>query len=808
MRIKEVMFVLLIAGLQFGTIQEANAAESFVVSDIELVGLQRISEGTVLNYLPVREGDTVTPDDVSSSIRALFRSGFFNDVAVRRDGTALIFVVQERPTIAEFNITGNKDIETEQLEKILRGEGMATGRVFERSVLDAVTSELERMYHSRGKYNVIIDYIVDELANNLVEIDLDIKEGQVSRIKAINIVGNEQFDDERLFEEIELKPSSFWSFISSDDQYAREKLLGDIESLKSFYLDRGYADFQVENIQVSLSPDKQDVFLTFILAEGDIYTVSGSELMGNLIVPAEQLERMILLKPGETFSQRMAEAGAQFMARRLEAEGYAFADVEPVPDVNREDRTVNVIYRVDPGRRIGVRSVVFKGAPGTNDEVYRRQMRQFEGAWLSNARLERSKVRIERMPFVERVESETVPVDGEDDLVDVEFNIAERSAGEFQVGVGYAGSATGLMGNVAVSHANFLGSGESVKLDLSSTSFQKTFSVTHGDPYSTIDGINRNTSVYYIERDSLARGFEQFTTETIGLSLDYTYPVSEYASVGWGVQASSNEVATQIPGASLSLENFMLDPAHGDVTLIPLVPRQEFPNIPAYLAGLDYTEFGVSLRAGYDSRNRSIFATRGAQRSLRFTLVGAPGDIEYYSLNTTMRDFFGLGAGHTLTTRLDLALTDTYGSSSALPPSRRLLAGGFDTIRAFRESYLGPRDVNVFDPNTGELIHVGTGTPIGGKFRTFVQAELLLPNYFADDPDAPAESSQFGIFIDAGNLYESPSDFTFDDWRVSAGIAATFLTPVGALRFAFGVPISYEDGDELERFQFTIGSIF
>ncbi|MDX1443409.1 MAG: outer membrane protein assembly factor BamA [Gammaproteobacteria bacterium] len=806
MRIKQAILALAaVTVLALAISPVAKAAESFTVADIRFVGIQRISEGTALNYLPVREGDTVTSDDVRSSIRALFRAGFFEDVQARRDGNTLIFVVKERPTIAEFDISGNKEIKTEQLEQIMRSQGLTPGRILDRSILDLMKTELIRQYHSRGRYNVIINFAVQELPNNLAEIDLIIREGETSRIKDINFVGNHAFDEDRLREEMELDSTNFWSWIASDDKYAREQLVGDLEAIESFYLNRGYADFRVDDVIVSLSPLKQNVYLTIKIEEGDVYTVEESKILGNLIVPVEELRRYIVLKPGETFSQAMAEASAQFMAQRLEAEGYAFAEINPVPQVDRETRKVTVVYQVDPGRRVGVRSVMFEGAPGTNDEVYRRQMRQFEGAWLSNARVERSKVRIERLPFVEKVETETVPVQGRDDLVDVKFNIKERSAGEFQVGVGYAGSATGIIGNASISHANFMGSGERIKMDLQSTSYQKVLSLSHSDPYSTINGITQNVSLFYSDQDSLARGFEDFASTSFGGGIDFIYPVSEFASIGWGVNVSKNEVSSQdsliSPVISIPVRDFLTDPAHGDVTILPLTPDLTFLK-------LEYTDFVLSLRAGYDSRNRSIFATRGSQRTIRTQVSGYPGDVQYYGITGEMRDFFGLGGGYTLTTLLDVGYIDTYGESSALPPSKRLFAGGFDTIRGFRQRYLGPIDRNVFDPDTGELVHRGTGTPVGGKLRTFLQTELLLPNFTADDPTTPAESAQFSLFVDAGNLYREPEDFDVSTWRVSAGVAATFLTPVGALRFSYGIPIETQPGDELERVQFTIGSVF
>lgn len=796
--IRQLLFVTLIA---VAAAQNAYAADAFVVSDIEMVGLQRISEGTVLNYLPIREGETVTNEDVRLAVRSLFRAGFFEDIRVRRDGGTVIFDFDERPTIAEFTISGNKDIETEQLQRIMRSQGLAEGRVFNASTLEAMEAELEGVYQSRGKYNAIVESSVERLPNNLVEVAVTIKEGSVSRIAGINMVGNEVFPDQRLKDEIELKPSHFWSWLQADDKYSREALVGDIEKLRSFYYDRGYADFEAENVQVSLSPDKRDVFLTLGLREGDVYTVSENQLRGEMIVPVEELEQYILLKPEQTFSMRLAEAGAQFMVQRLELEGYAFAEVEPVPEVDRDSKTVKITYTVNPGRRAYVRSIVFKGAPGTNDDVFRREMRVFEGAWLNNARVERSKVRLERLPYVESVQVETQPVQGSPDLVDVIYDIKERNAGEFQVGVGYAGSATGIIGNVSVSHTNFLGTGDQVNFALVSSNYSKSLSVTHRDPYATIDGISRSLSVFYRDSNSLGRRLEQFDTTSYGGGVDYAYPISEYSSIGWGISASRNDVSSQSPGASYLVEQFLTDPAHGDVTISPLGPGLD-------LLKLTYNEMVLNGRYVFDSRNRAIFATRGQRRELSLALATAPGDVEYYQGKFEQRNFFPLGGGFTITTNMDIAVAEPVGDSNELPPGKRFMAGGFDTIRGFRESYLGPRDENVFDED-GNLIHAATNNyPVGGRLRTFFQGELLLPKFTGDDPAAPPENSQFSVFVDTGYVFSDVDQFDFDEFRVSAGVAGTFLTPVGALRFGLGVPIVRKDGDELERIQFTIGSVF
>lgn len=796
-----------LVGVALLAAQPLLAANAFNVTAIEMTGLARISEGTVLNYLPIREGDTVTAEDVRLAVRSLFRAGFFRDIEVRRDGGTLIFVFQERPTIARFTMSGNKDIETPQLESILREQGLAEGRVLNRSTLEMMQEELERVYQSRGKYNAIVETNVEELENNLVEVSLDIKEGLVSRIEQVNIVGNEVFPEERLKEEMKLKASHFWSWFKSDDKYSREALVGDIEALRSFYLDRGYADFDIQGAQVSLSPNKREVYITLNVHEGDVYKVESSALRGELIVPQEELERLILLESGETFSMRIAEAGAQLMVRRLEAEGYAFAEVQPVPRVDRENKTVEVIYSVNPGRRAYVRSVVFNGAPGTNDEVFRREMRVFEGAWLNNARVERSKVRLQRLPYVEKVDVETRPVPGSPDEVDVLFDITERRAGEFQFGVGYAGSATGIIGNVSVSHTNFLGTGDSVQFALQTSSFSRSLSLSHRDPYATIDGISRSLSMFYRDSSSLGRSFEQFDSTSFGGGVDYSYPISEYSSIGWGFGASRNDVSslridpsTGTPSSSYVVEQFLLNPMHGDVTIIPLNAERD-------MLKLSYNELVLNGRYVFDSRNRGIFATRGMRRELSLGVATSPGDITYYQGLIEQRNFFPLGAGYTLTTNFNIGIVKPLGDTETLPPNKRFMAGGFDTIRGFRESYLGPRDESIFDED-GNLVHLGTGYPVGGRLRTFAQAELLLPNFTADDPLAPPESAQFSVFVDTGYLFPRVSDFDISEFRLSAGVAMTFLSPIGALRLGFGVPIIEEEGDELERIQFTIGSVF
>ncbi|MDX1454947.1 MAG: outer membrane protein assembly factor BamA [Gammaproteobacteria bacterium] len=782
----------------------ASAQEAFVLEDIEIAGLLRISEGTVLNYLPLTPGDTVGRDDIQVAVRSLFRAGFFKDIAVRRDGNVLIFVVEERPSIAAFEVIGNKDIETPVLMQILRSEGLAEGRVFDRSVLEGMETEIYRVYHSRGKYSVHINTQVKELPNNLVDVSIGINEGALASIRDINIIGNEVFSDELLLEQMQLEVSGFWSWTDDADKYSREALVGDLEALRSYYLDRGYADFNIIDVLVSLSDDREDVFLTLRVEEGDVYTVESSEFRGDLKTDEEALRSMIILKDGETFSMQLAEAGAIFMTRTFESRGYAFAEVEPVPEVDRENKTVKVVYQIDTGARTFARNIIFKGAPKTNDEVFRREMRQFESAWLSNALIERGKVRLERLPFVESVQSGTEPVVGEGDLVDVTYEIKERSAGNFLVGVGFGGSATGTLLNASVTHANFMGTGERVQVAAVSSSFSKQLVLSHTDPYSTINGVSRTLELIYRSSDSFGRGLEEFNTETYGAAADFSWPISEYEYFGVGLSANVNELtgtdSAGQGGSSLTITNFITDPAHGETRSVPLNPTID-------LIGIKYTDVNATASYSYDTRNRSIFATRGRQRILSVTAAGAPGDVDYYRGRISQRDFFPIGAGFTLTTIGTIRFADTYGETSELPPGQRFFAGGFDTIRGFRESYLGPRDETTYDAD-GNVAHIGTGFPTGGKLSTFAQVELLLPNYGAEDPTTPPENTQFSLFFDTGSLYEEFDDFDVDQFRTSAGVAATFLTPIGALRFSYGYPLRTRDGDRTERIQFTVGQVF
>src|SRR5438105_7022589 len=473
----------------------AGAAD-FVVGDIRVEGLQRVSEGTVYNYLPVNIGDHLTPQRAREAIRALYATGFFRDVQPRRDGNTLIVVVLERPSIESFEITGNKDIKTEDLQKSLRNVGLATGKTFDRSVLEDVTQYLTDQYFSRGKYGVRIDPHVEEESGNRVKIKIDIKEGKRAKIRQINLVGDTRFRQKEVLDSFELKTPNWLSWYKQDDRYSRESLQGDLEKLRNFYMDRGYANFQLDSTQVAITPEKEDIFITVNINEGQVYKVSQIKLAGTFVVPQRELEQLLLIHPGATVNRKLITASKELMQNRMGRDGYAFAKVEPVPTADNANHTVSLTFFVDPGNRVYVRNISFSGANRVNDEVLRREMRQLEGGWLSNTSLEPSNQRIQRLPYVKSVEFETTPVAGSPDLVDVNYKIEEGPASQLSGGIGYSETYKFML-NGSYADADFLGTGERIAVNLNGGAFQKVYSVSHTNPYTNIDNLQRTISVTY-----------------------------------------------------------------------------------------------------------------------------------------------------------------------------------------------------------------------------------------------------------------------------------------------------------------------
>jgi len=777
---------------------------AFTVGDIRIEGLQRISEGTVFNYLPVNIGDRLDQRRIDEALRAIYATGFFRDVELRRDGGTLIIVVLERPSIESFTIEGNKDIKTEDLEKSLRNVGLARGKTFNQSTLDEVERFLTDQYYSRGKYGVRVDTRVDELEDNRVRIAIDIVEGKRSRIRQINVVGNEAFDDDELLEILKLRTPNWLSWYRQDDRYSREELSGDLEKLRSWYLDRGYANFEIDSTQVAIAPDREDMFITVNVKEGEVFRISDVKIAGNLVVPEEELLALVQVRRGDVFSQRMLTATTELMAFRLGQDGYAFAKIDPVPQLNPETQEIGITFLVDPGQRAYVRRINFSGSTGINDDVLRREMRQMEGGYLSNAAVERSKLRLQRLPFIESVEVETTPVPGSPDLVDVDFNVKEGLPGQFSGGIGYSESQSVLL-NGSFVHSNFLGTGNRVAAEINAGQYSKVFSVSHTDPYRTVDGVSRTLSATWRSINQFTSASSDFETETGTLAADYGWPISEFQSVRAGLAVQRSDLVTDPNGSSREAVEWVRN--NGNT----YTERVSFgvPPIATEFYGTEFDTFSLSLGWGFDSRNRGIFADRGARHrlNLNYTLPGS--DVEFYTVNYDYLQFLPLSKWFTVLNSFELGYGFDIGDTTSIPPYRRFFGGGPESVRGFRESRLGPRD--------------SFGNPYGGNLKITNQFELLLPM-----PDKWRNSARFSVFFDAGNVFSTDSvtfvgrdgvtpvdyDFSLDDIKYSTGVAVQWLAPLGVFRFSYAVPLNDEKssgveyGDETEGFQFSIGQAF
>ncbi|MCC7258061.1 MAG: outer membrane protein assembly factor BamA [Gammaproteobacteria bacterium] len=789
---------LLLAVLLAGTAMAAGEVRT--VRDIRVEGLQRISEGTVFNYLPVNIGDQIDEQRVQEALRAVYATGFFKDVEFRWDAGTLVIAVAERPSIESFTISGNKDIKTEDLTESLSKIGLKAGKIFNRSVLDEVEQSLTDQYFSQGKYAARVSTEVEDLPDNKVRIAINIVEGDRARIRQINIVGNQSFSDEEIIEGFQLKMPNWLSFIRQDDRYSREALQGDLETLRSQYMDQGFADFRIESTQVALSPDKKDIFVTVNVAEGDRYKIADVKLAGELILSEQELNPYVLVKPGQTYSQRVITQSADLIRLRLGEDGYAFATVEPVPDLDRTARTADITLYVEPKSRVYVRRVNFNGASGVNDEVFRREVRQFEGGYLSNSKLERSKIRIQRLPYIEKVEVNTNPVPGTPDLVDVDFAIEEGLPGQFGGGIGYSGS-QGFLLNGNFVHTNVLGTGNRVAADVSTGQYRTIYSLSHTDPYTTIDEVSRTVSLAYRDITQYTSGASDFSTETFTASVEYGYPITEYQRLIFGVSwQESNLLADTF--SSAQAKEWVQNNGDGFVETLPG---------GAQIYGTYFSSFDLVAGWIYDSRNRALFADRGARHRIVLSSTVPGADVEYYTINYSGAQYLPLGPWFTLAVNVDLGYGDAFGDTTAIVPFKNHFAGGPDTVRGYRENYLGPRD--------------SFGNPYGGNMLVAAQTELILPI-----PEKWRSRSRLTLFFDVGNVFSTggvvftapapnqtvPIDYDFDvgNLKQSVGISAQWLAPLGLFRFSYGFPLNADDptalsyGDDTEEFQFSIGGAF
>jgi len=758
----------------------AQGQYDFRVDDVQVQGVQRLEPGTVLTYLPLAVGDRFSEARAQQSIRALYDTGLFENVSLERQGNTLIVDITERPEIATFTITGNKKIGGDQLKDALKEQGLAQGELFKRSLVDQLDQELRRQYYANGYYSVAIDTKISELDNNRVGIDITVKEGEVASIKDINVIGNSDFTDEELKDVFELKssaprythPLTFWR---SPDRYSREKLLGDLESLNSFYQNRGYIRFSVSSIQVSLSPDKRNIFLTVNVDEGARYTIDSYQFAGDLIVPETSLQRLVTVKDGETFARSEVDASANNISSGLADFGYAFADVDPLTRIDDDAKTVDLTFFIDPGKRTYVRQITFTGNEKTNDETLRREMRQFEGAPFSRRGVERSRTRLARLPFMQDVQVNTDKVAGSDDLVDVDYSLTERAAGTLQFGVGFS-DAQGFLINGSVSHSNFRGTGNTLTLRAETNDYAKSVGASWTDPYFTDEGVSRTISAFYRNTDQLIRIGSGFDLNSIGGAITFGLPITEYSRLRAGLGVETNEINSAVN-------------RNGEQVLSDELSKFIDEN------GKDATTYELQTGWSRDTRNRTFFATRGSNTELQFNIKGPGSDLEYYDTSLEHQRYFligewlpGLSDKFVLQVDGRVSQTDIWGTGEDVPPYDNFFAGGSRSVRGFSNGGLGPRDS--FD------------NPYGGQFLTTLQSELVIPTFLESDN----KSTRLTAFYDMGNVYEQASDFDTGELRSSAGVAFYWFTPFfGLLRVSYAAYVDDQEDDEVDRFQFSFG---
>jgi len=740
----------------------ALAFDAFIVKDIRVEGLQRISAGTVFNYLPIKIGSEINSRATAKAIRALFKTGFFRDVRLEHDGDVLIVFVSERPAISKIELSGNEDFETEDLLRTLKDVGLTEGRTFNRSLLDRIQQELGRQYQNFGKYAVQIESEVTPLERNRVAIHIDIVEGDAARIKQINLVGNKVFSEKTLFDDFQLSVTHLLSFYTKDDQYSRQKLSADLETLRSHYLDRGYINFKILSTQVSITPDKQDIYITINISEGDVFRVNAVKLAGDLKLPQDDLFPAVKVNKGDIFSRKQATRSADAITALLSNEGYYFTNVNTVPDIDNEKKEVALTFFVDPGKRVYVRRINMVGNTKTRDEVLRREIRQLESAWISAKSVERSKSRLRRLGYFEEVNVETPAVPGTTDQVDINFKVKEKPSGNLLAGLGFSQS-QGLIFNVSVSQENFLGTGKQIGFAFNNSDVNTQYSLNYTNPFYTVDGVSRGFLLSFRETDADEADISDFSTDELRAGVTYGIPLNEFDRVRVNFELVDTDV-TLGRTAPIEVAEFLDD--NGD----------------------NFFNYLVSVSWSHDTRNRAIFPTRGAFQALSGEITIPGSDLTYYKLSYRQQRYFPLTKSFTLLMKGDLGYGNAYGDTTELPFFENFFAGGVRSVRGFEDNSLGDRDSN--------------NEPFGGNVKIVGNAELIFPVPFQAD----SKTVRMSAFFDVGNIYDDSDAFDLADLRASVGVAATWLSPVGPLTFSIAQPLREEDGDDVQKFQFSFGS--
>lgn len=761
--------------------QAQAAALPFEVNDIRLEGLQRVEPGVVFRNFPVTAGDQLGRGQLSDAVRELFKSGYFADVQAERDGNVLVLKLQERPSVALINIEGNDVIKEEDLLNGLKQSGLREGDVFRRAALDQISLDLLRVYTSQGRYGADISTEVEPLSGNRVQLNINIQEGQVATIQHINIVGNTVFSDEELKDLFSLKLPNFWSFYTKSDRYAREKMTGDLERLRSWYLDRGYINFNIDSAQVSITPDKKHVYITVGISEGEQFRVRDVSVAGEMVVPQDVMQQEVSIETGEIFSRKEMTRNQGKLVRLLGDEGYMFANVSPVPEPH-DDNTVSIKYFVEPGKRTYVRRITIKGNTRTADEVVRRELEQMEAGIVSSRDIERSKVRLDKTGYFKTVNVETRPVPGTDDQVDLEYSVEEQQSGQFTASVGFSQN-DGLILDLGVQQDNFLGSGKKVGFSISNSSTRTEYSFNYLDPYYTVDGVSRGFNVYFRERDYEEDDISSYTADEAGGGVTFGYPIDDYQRLSFSGDVEFIQLNTFL-GTAAEVTEFI---------------DQEGDNFVNW-----------KLTAGWsDNRlNRGFFPSRGYAQGASFEMAVPGSDLSYIRAQYNNKFYKPLNEDETwiLSLRGRAGYGDSLGDSS-FPFFKHFYAGGLKTVRGYANNSLGPLDSG--DPTNPN----DEGDPFGGNLMLTGSAELIFPIPFMADKSAWRSL----VYLDAGNVYSTDcystqvncsNDVDLGELRYSVGMGVSWLTPIGPLSVSLGMPLNDKENDDTEVFQFALGQTF
>ena len=760
--IKKQVLKASLAGCLFA-VSQGVWADSFVLKDVQVSGLERVAAGTVLSNVPVRVGQTFDDRMTANIVRSLYKTGLFDDVKISRRGNVLLVKVTERAALGEIKVTGNHIIETKAMLAALKRAGVAKGRPLNKSDISRIQREIKQQYLARGNYSADVNTEIQKLPRNRVGLKINIHEGSIARIKRLKINGNRAYSDATLMKLLESGPKKKISLLSSRDKYAKEKLVGDIDRLTSFYHDRGYLNFEVVSTQVALSKDKRSVFVNVNINEGDQYRVGKVKVIGNTGLSQKEIKKLIVLKEGKVFSQSLLSETRKNISKRLGKDGYAFSRIGVLPQVDKVNKRVDLVFQAEKGQRTYVRRINIRGNYRTKDEVFRREMRQLESSFLSREKVIQSKKRIQRLQFVKGVKVVTSPVAGRSDQVDLDVIVTEKSSNRFNASVGYSGS--GVLFSVGLTQNNFMGTGKSLSVAATNSSSTKSFRVSYNNPYHTVDGVGRGFNVYYDKNDASEDDVSDYSSNTYGADVNYTIPVSEDNSIRFSIGGEHREIITSDTTPD-HIKDFVAK--NGDT----------YNNI---LGKVSYV---------HDTRDRFLFPTDGQRHQIAIE-TGLPGsDLEYYKIKLKSAAYFPVTEKMTFALKGGVSYGDSFKSSSELPFFERFYSGGISTVRGFDNNSLGPRD--------------SKGDPKGGSLSVHGRAELLFPVPFAEDIDGLKMSA----FVDGGNVFEDFDTYESGDLRYSAGLSATWMSPIGPFTISYAKPLNAKDGDEEQKLQFSIGASF